>query len=127
MKKFTPPSVRHPASRLRVTANTVGESRTHQSHKANAEITNIIRRFDNTGLLPDGRSPGSYVDCSQLQGTQTDQLILAQRRKVAELEQQRVSIEKEKAARQEAIALAEKKELAELRAKAKSAPDSAKD
>ena len=57
MNKFKPPIVRHPSHRIRVQHDIHGESLTHQSHAQACDISNIIRKFDNTGMMPDGRPP----------------------------------------------------------------------
>jgi len=74
------PFVRRPWQRHRLITEITGESRTHQSHAESCDINHIIRRFDNTGLLPDGRGPGQYEDVTHLQNKQTDELILESRK-----------------------------------------------
>lgn len=66
------PKVRHPAIRIRTITPIVGESMTHQSHASSCDINNIIKRFDNTGLLPSGSREGQYADVTPLQGDFTD-------------------------------------------------------
>lgn len=77
--ELTPPKVRMPWERLRVQTPMVGESMTHQSHAESCDINHIIRRYDNTGLLPDGRGPGQYADVTHLQEKQLDQMITESR------------------------------------------------
>ena len=76
-------AVRHPLSRHRVRTSIEGESKTHQAHKERCDLGNIIRQYDNTGLFPDGRPAGSYIDCTQLQNKSRADLILEQREKAA--------------------------------------------
>ena len=125
-EKFTPPLVRHPFQRERTPTVVVGESRTHQSHKAACDIQEILKRFDNTGTVPGARPPGSYVDCTALQNKDKFQLIVESRadleakaRRVGELQKQ--AADKDAAERK-----AEKEELVKLReqvAKTQEKPD----
>lgn len=62
------PEVRHPFSRERVFAPLSGESLTHQSHAEACDINRVIKRYDNTGLLPPGSDQGQYLDVTHLQG-----------------------------------------------------------
>lgn len=115
---FNPPEMRHPAQRVRVTYTCEGESMTHQSHAETCDINNIIRRYDNTGLLPDGRGPGSYADITQLQNkTFAEQIVesrdvLDKAGKAIEAKKQK---EREAAAKQAEL---DKKELEEYRRQA---------
>lgn len=79
MSTQTPPSIRRPWERHRFYTQITGESMTHQSHAESCDINQIIRRYDNTGLIPEGRGPGQYGDVSHLQTAQTADLILESR------------------------------------------------
>lgn len=103
--KFKPPVVRHPAQRVRSFSPSHGDSLTHQAHKLQCDISNIIRRFDNTGLLPDGRPPGSYVDCTGYQGKTRAELIMEARSAVADAEKEHsAAVANDKKAAQEKAA-----------------------
>lgn len=119
-KKFTPPPIRHPFERVRVFSPSHGDSITHQAHKANCDISNIMRRYDNTGLLPDGRA-GSYVDCTGYQGKTRAELIMQAREQVSQAEKAHSSAtaKQKKAAKEKAAS--DKAELEQLRAEKKKA------
>lgn len=68
------PDVRHPHSRVRVYTRVRGVSRTHQSHKDQVDINNIVRRFDQTGELPPSNRQPQYADVTLLQGDLTDRI-----------------------------------------------------
>lgn len=96
---FTPPRVRHPYERARVTTIFTGESMTHQSHADSCDINNIIRKFDRTGVLPPSTRPEQYADVTGLQGDLTERIntsreILDKAGRV--VEQQREDVKKKK-------------------------------
>lgn len=70
--EFALPVVRHPFQRVRYQTVIEGESMTHQSHAAAADINNIIARFDRTGELPRAKQQGAYGDVTALQGDLTE-------------------------------------------------------
>lgn len=112
------PEVRHALSRTRHQFECKGDSKTHQAHKQACDIREIIRKYDNTGLLPDGRPPGSYVDITVLQKDKA-QLIMENRsklekaaREIKTAEEQAVAAENDRIAKLEA----DSKRLAELEA-----------
>jgi hypothetical protein len=106
-KASAAPYVRKPWERVRCYTPIVGESRTHQSHKQSCDINHIIRKYDNTGLLPDGRGPGQYADVTHLQEEQLDTMITRSRETLDQAG--RELTEKQKAA-----AAAEKERVANL-------------
>jgi LytS/YehU family sensor histidine kinase len=115
--------VRSTFDRQRVQFATSGESATHQSHKEACDIHNMIRKYDNTGLLPDGRPPGSYVDCINMSGKAREQLILDARAKSEGLAKQfQDQIDAAEVEKQEKLA-ADAEELKRLREKEASAKD----
>lgn len=65
------PYIRKPYERHRVQTPIVGESMTHQAHAVTCDINNIIRKFDNTGVLPPAQHQGQYADVTGLQGDLT--------------------------------------------------------
>jgi hypothetical protein len=64
--------MRHPFQRDRTITEISGESMTHQSHKDACDVNNIVRKFDNTGIIPVGNGPGQYADVTALQGDLTE-------------------------------------------------------
>lgn len=115
MEKFKAPYVRHPAERSRVQFTCVGESRTHQSHAEACDINSIIRRFDNTGLLPDGRPGGQFADVSKFAGKSTAEHLMESRdvlRETASILEAKALEEKSKA---EAKTKADAEELENFR------------
>lgn len=59
--------VRHPLSRERHQTILIGESMTHQSHRDLCDINNVIKRFENTGEMPQGTREAQYGDVTNLQ------------------------------------------------------------
>lgn len=66
------PVIRKPYERVRTRTPIRGASMTHQSHAETCDINNIIRRFDNTGVLPPARYEAQYADVTPLQGDLTE-------------------------------------------------------
>lgn len=67
------PYIRKPYERTpRVRTPVIGKSMTHQSHASSCDINNIIRKFDNTGVLPPARHEPQYADVTALQGDLTE-------------------------------------------------------
>lgn len=69
------PLVRHPFDRVAVHPILEGDSMTHQSHASACDINNIIRRFDNTGILPPSNREPQYADVTALQGDPTELIL----------------------------------------------------
>lgn len=69
--------VRTPFTRVRTITEITGESMTHQSHASSVDINNIIRRFDNTGVLPPPTGDPVYADVTELQGDLTDRINMS--------------------------------------------------
>lgn len=67
--------VRAPYERHAVHPVLEGESMTHQSHASACDINNIIRRFDNTGVLPPSNREPQYGDVTALQGDPTELIL----------------------------------------------------
>lgn len=106
--------IRHPFQRDRTTCNCGGESLTHQSHKDACDVNNIVRKFDNTGIIPVGKGEGQYGDVTALQRDLTEQLADAQANAEAVNE---VLQTRDKNARKEAEeAQAEAERLAQIKA-----------
>lgn len=61
------PYIRKPFERVRTYTIIAGESMTQQSHAETCDINNIIRRFDNTGVLPPAKHEAQYADVTGLQ------------------------------------------------------------
>lgn len=61
------PYIRRPFERVRTYTVIKGESMTQQSHAESCDINNIIRRFDNTGVLPPAKHEAQYADVTSLQ------------------------------------------------------------
>lgn len=66
------PRARHPFSRVRVHPLLSGESRTHQSHRDEVDINNVIARFDRNGELPNRPQTPQYADVTEFSGDPTD-------------------------------------------------------
>lgn len=66
--------VRHPHERARVLTPVRGKSMTHQSHKDLCDINSIVRRFENTGQLPESTKQPQYADVSALQSDLTERI-----------------------------------------------------
>lgn len=66
------PIIRNPYTRVRVQYQTLGESKTHQSHREAVDVNNIIARYERTGQLPPARVAPQYADVTGLQGDLTD-------------------------------------------------------
>lgn len=64
---MTTPYIRKPFERCRTYTVVAGESMTQQSHADTCDINSIIRRFDNTGVLPPPRHEPQYADVTALQ------------------------------------------------------------
>lgn len=70
-----------PNGRLRVTHPVVGESLTHQSFADKCDVNNIIKTYEQTGILPPDMGNGYYDDVTGLQGdltsliNQSDQIM----------------------------------------------------
>lgn len=69
--------VRHPSSRLRITANIVGESLTSQSDLESTDVNNVVRQYTDTGFLPPGKGEGQFADVTALQGDLTERINYA--------------------------------------------------
>lgn len=112
---FTPPRVRHPYERVRVTTTFSGKSMTHQSHAESCDINNIIRKFDRTGVLPPSTRPEQYADVTGLQGDLTERINTS--REILDkagraVEQKREEVKKKAAERQQDL----ETEIARLKA-----------
>lgn len=70
--------VRKPYERVRVTFETDGPSKTHQSHKDSCDVNQILARYERTGMLPPSRSVGQFGDVTGLQGDLTERAAFAQ-------------------------------------------------
>nr|QJB20236.1 MAG: internal scaffolding protein [Microvirus sp.] len=66
MSDFPLPLVRHPNLRVRYEAVITGESQTIQSAAEECDINHIIRRYENTGILPPPTQQPVYADVSML-------------------------------------------------------------
>jgi len=55
-----------PRPRQRVQTHFVGESKTEQSHRAEVDINQIVRRAQKTGMLPSNAGSARYGDFSQV-------------------------------------------------------------
>lgn len=107
--------VRSPYDRHRHITHIYGESLTHQSHAESCDINNIIRRFDNTGILPPSTREPQYADVTGLQGDLTERINESRETLDAagrHLEQKQLDDQKQK--QQKQIDL--ENELAELKA-----------
>lgn len=106
--------VRRGWERERVATVITGESKTQQSHAASVDVNNIIKRFERTGVMPTGLSPGQYGDVSDLNAP-LGELIESSKATLGAagvaLEEHNTKVAKEQA---DAAAL-EKAELEELR------------
>lgn len=60
--------VRHPFSRERLIVINEDEKLTQDDFGNETDINNIVERFTRTGIMPSGRGPGEYLDCTPLQG-----------------------------------------------------------
>lgn len=66
------PHVRPPYCRQRVQLFNDEPSRTQQSHFDQTDVNAIVKRFERTGVLPEGRGIPQYGDVTGLQGEFTD-------------------------------------------------------
>nr|QJB20420.1 MAG: internal scaffolding protein [Microvirus sp.] len=66
MSDLVLPLVRHPNLRVRYEAVITGESQTVQSAVEECDINHIIRRYENTGILPPATEQAVYGDVSLL-------------------------------------------------------------
>lgn len=60
-----------PNGRLRITHPVEGVSLTHQSFAEKCDVNNIIKNFEQTGVLPPDLGDGVYDDVTGLQGDLT--------------------------------------------------------
>lgn len=73
------PIVRKPWQRVRHQTRIMGESLVDGSHVDECDINEIIKKYDNTGLLPGGREGGQFTDVTQFQRKSRAQLIMESR------------------------------------------------
>lgn len=112
--------VRHPAERCRTYTPVIGESMTHQSHAESCDVNRIIKRFENTGSLPENTREAQYADCVNLQGDLTERINMSREildQAGRDLEAKRLA-DADQAEKQAAL---DAQELAKYREEAKSA------
>lgn len=110
-----------PFERLRIRTVVVGSSKTVQDHADAADINQIVARFHRSGVLPEGKGPGQYVDVSELQTDNTGAAIVKSREvlsRVAQARAEKAAADRVKAKEQAAADAAELARLRELAAKA---------